>query len=122
MKYCAAVLMGVILIAGCGGGEEDTASPAEVEIPVDTLEAVMQIGTEFGDSTDTFGDIMDAEIDDEGNILVVDRIMAELKLFDSQGQYVRHVARSGNGPGELFMPWDMFRFPDGRLLAMDPGN
>ncbi|MBD3277297.1 MAG: 6-bladed beta-propeller [Candidatus Aegiribacteria sp.] len=122
MKYCATVLISILLIASCGSGEENAPVETTTDVSVDTLEVVMQIGTEFGDSTNTFGDIMDAEIDDEGNILVLDRIMAELKQYDSDGNYVRHIARSGNGPGELFMPWDMFRFPDERLMVMDPGK
>lgn len=111
-----------MVIISCGGEEQDAPMETATDIPVDTIEVAMQIGTDFGDSTNTFGDIMDAEIDDEGNILVLDRILADLKLYDSQGQYARHIARSGNGPGELFMPWDMFRFPDGRLMVMDPGK
>lgn len=122
MKYFNILIISLLLIASCGEEEGNAAVEDELSIPVDTLEVILQIGTDFGDSTNTFGEIFDVAIDYEGNILVLDQIMADLKIYDSSGDYVRHVTRRGNGPGELVMPWDMFMFGDGRLMVLDPGK
>ncbi len=122
MKCINILLIGSLLIAGCGEEEGDFEVESKPTVPVDTLEVTLQIGTDFGDSTDTFGAIMDVAIDDNGNILVLDRVAADLKMYDSSGEYLGHVTRRGNGPGELVLPWDMFLFGDGRLMVLDPGK
>ncbi|MFO8184310.1 MAG: 6-bladed beta-propeller [Candidatus Aegiribacteria sp.] len=121
MKYSAAGVLLMLLAAGCGGdGSGETAAGDVPTLPVDTLRVSLEIGDELGDSTETFGAIVDVMFDDEGNILVLDQVEAALKVYTPEGGYVRHAARRGSGPGELGMPWDMFAFPDGRLMVMDP--
>lgn len=122
MKLQVFLIAVVLLVQGCGdqGGESPVEDPFQV--PLDTLEVALRIGTEYGDSTDAFGAIMDAEILDDGSILVLDRVYADLRLYDPDGEYTRHITRRGSGPGELVMPWDMFMSVDGRLVVMDPGK
>lgn len=121
MKYIVTSVLFMLLGAGCGGdGSGETAAGDVPALPVDTLQVSLEIGSELGDSTETFGAIVDVMFDDEGNILVLDQVAAALKVYTSEGEYVRHAARRGSGPGELGMPWDMFVFPGGRLMVMDP--
>ncbi|MBD3369004.1 6-bladed beta-propeller [Candidatus Fermentibacteria bacterium] len=122
MKSLAVAIVFLVLAAGCGERAGDESPSQKAAIQIDTLEVIMQIGTDFSDSTTSFWHITDATIDNTGNILVLDRFGANLKMFDGSGEYVRLVARDGNGPGELVMPWDMFMFNDGRLMVLDPGK
>lgn len=122
MKYTVIVAVCFFALFSCGYEENNIIETNERVVPVDTLSIVMQIGNEYGDSTNTFGMITDAAIDNNGNILVLDRMAANLKMYDSQGEFVKNVARDGNGPGELVLPWDMFLFADGRLMILDPGK
>lgn len=122
MKYTVIAVVCILMLFSCTSEEIDVTETREPVILVDTLFTVIQIGTDYGDSTNTFGMIADAAIDNAGNILVLDRMVEDLKMYNSQGVYVRNVSRSGNGPGEMVMPWDMFLFSDGRLMVLDPGK
>lgn len=106
-----------LLLAACGG--EPGQAAWVPELPVDTLAPVLTIGQEFGDSTTTFGLIQDALILPGGEILVLDRQGACVKVFGPSGEYRRQVSRRGGAPGELSMPWEFFLMPDGRLLVLE---
>ena len=122
MKYLF-VLCCLILFAGCGGsGQEPTIDQNIPVLPVDTLQVALEIGVEIGDSSNTFGAITSTLIDQWGRILVLDQAATCLKVFDSEGNFLLQVSRSGNGPGELVLPWDMFMMPDGRLAILDLGK
>ncbi|MBN1435338.1 6-bladed beta-propeller [Candidatus Fermentibacterales bacterium] len=86
--------------------------------PVDTLRAVLEIGEQFGDSTCSFGILMDARIDDRGRILVLDELGACLKVFDIEGNYIQQVSGRGSGPGESRNVKGLFVMPDGRVGIM----
>ncbi len=123
MKYLLTVLSSLLMISGCGGDGQEPAAVQDVPVlPVDTLQAILEIGVELGDSTNTFGAIIGTVIDQEGRILVLDQVATCLKVFDSNGIYLRQVSRQGNGPGELVMPWGMFLMADGRLMVLDLGK
>lgn len=120
MKHVLSMAAAFLLVAGCGGGGEDVEVPADQALmPVDTLRVTWEMGEELGDSTNTFSAIVEALVDSDGRILVEDQVEGAVKLFTSEGEYVRHLARRGSGPGELGMPWGMFLFPDGRLAVLD---
>lgn len=122
MRYPLVIAVCFFALFSCSNEENNVTETNERVVPVDTLVIALQIGTDYGDSTYTFGMISDAAIDNDGNILVLDRMAADLKMYDNQGEYVRNVTRKGNGPGELVLPWDMFLFGDGRLMVLDPGK
>jgi len=123
MKLLLSFLGCLLLISGCGGNGQEPASVQNMPVlPVDTLQVVFEIGVELGDSTNTFGAIASAVINQEGRIIVLDEISACMKIYDKNGNYLRQVSRHGNGPGELVMPWGMFFMPDGRLMVLDPGK
>lgn len=114
---CLLMFLTMLALSACGTPPSDTASLHE--LPVDTLSVVFSIGEELGDSTRTFGIIQDALILQNGNIVVLDRQVACLKVFSPSGEYIRQVGRRGGGPGELSMPWELLAMPDGRLLVLE---
>jgi len=91
-------------------------------LPVDTLQSIFQIGEELGDSTNTFGSILDVSVDRDGRILVLDEVYAFVKIYDLQGNYLRQVSRRGDAPGELARPRGLGIMPDGRLIISSPGK
>lgn len=55
-----------------------------------------------------------------GNIFVVDGPPIQLKLFDAQGRFLRHVGRAGGGPGEYTFVSALLAGPDGNVHVVDP--
>jgi hypothetical protein len=69
-----------------------------------------------------FGDIIALTVDDEGNVYAYDADFEELRKYDSAGRFVRRIGREGGGPGEFRFVSGLAALPDGRLVAVDPGN
>lgn len=70
------------------------------------LEEVLAIGSmEEGDAS--FGRIMDVAWDGRDRILVADDLASHVKVFESDGMYVRTIGREGDGPGEFSLPWQI---------------
>lgn len=122
MKYILGLLSAVILMTSCGGEDAGFRSGEVLNpptMPVDTLESVIEIGVELGDSAYVFGAVSDAVFDERGRILVLDQVAADLRLYDEEGIFLEYVTARGSGPGMLAMPWSMFFMDDGRLMLMD---
>ncbi|MBC8366414.1 hypothetical protein H8E52_03295, partial [bacterium] len=79
------------------------------------LEELWRIGGDTDDEDEFFGLIAAINADDEGNIYVLDLQLAEVKVYDSDGIYLRSLGREGEGPGEFRFPSGMFFLPDGNL-------
>ena len=69
-----------------------------------------------------FANIIALTVDDEGNVYVYDSNFNELRKYDSAGRFVRRIGREGGGPGEFRFVSGLAVLPDGRLVAVDPGN
>lgn len=112
------VIFYILMVVACCNPEDDgvlTTTQIDVTNPVDTLNVVLELGDLGGDSTEIFGSIIDADIDQQGRIFVLDEVFCCLKVYDIQGNYIRQVSRRGSGPGESFHPRSMFIMPDGRI-------
>ena len=81
---------------------------------------VDSIGVEMGDSCYIFGSIEGLGYTPDGNIAVLDRISADIRIFSSGGEYLWKSGGRGGGPGEMHNPLSFFLFPDGRMCALDP--
>jgi hypothetical protein len=107
---------------GCGGegGPEEARPTEDAGVPVCTLSVVDSIGVEMGDSAYVFGSIEGLGHTPTGRIAVLDRVSADVRLYDGRGRMVRRIARRGSGPGELNNPLGMILYPDGRIGVVDP--
>jgi len=85
-----------------------------------TLSVVDSIGVDMGDSSYVFGSIEGLGHTPAGRIAVLDRVSADIRLFDDEGRIVRRISRRGSGPGELMNPLGMILHPDGRMGVIDP--
>ena len=123
VKYCLIVLSAVmlLLLASCGsGGQETTDLQQQIELPRTNLVLLDSIGVELGDSCYVFGSIEGLGYTPGGDIAVLDRISADIKIFTPEGEYLSRAGRRGSGPGEMHNPLCLFLFPDGRMGALDP--
>ena len=102
------------------GGEESYVPPQAAALPVCTLSVVDSIGIEMGDSSYVFGSIEGLGHTPTGQIAVIDRASADIRLFDDEGRMIRRISRRGSGPGELMNPLGMILYPDGRMGVIDP--
>lgn len=110
-----------LLVASCGSDNGEEADlHRQVELPQTTMVLVDSIGVELGDSCYVFGSIEGLGYTTDGNIAVLDRISADIRLYAPDGEYLRRAGGRGSGPGEMHNPLCLFLFPDGRMGALDP--
>ena len=69
-----------------------------------------------------FSEISSIEVDEKGNIYVLDSREANIKVFDESGRHIRTFGTRGQGPGELQMPGGMCITPDEEILILDTAN
>ncbi len=78
--------------------------------------AVLRLGSERR-GPDLFGYVPKADIAANGNIVVLDEIDQEIRVFDSEGRFIDGFGGMGDGPLELRNAVDFHLFPDGRIAV-----
>ena len=75
----------------------DAIGPEVTEVHVD-----LRFGSLDGDDPNLiFGDIRGIQASSDGTIYVLDFQATEVRVFDSDGRYLRTIVRRGEGPGEI---------------------
>lgn len=69
-----------------------------------------------------FSEIRTIEVDDEGNIYVLDSKEVCVKVFDKNGKHVRTFGKKGQGPRELQRPVRLHLFRGREMMIYDGGN
>lgn len=77
------------------------------------LEETWRLGGE--DDEEIFGVITDIIADDDGNFYMLDSQLNEIKVYSSDGEYLRTIGREGEGPGEFRGAFNMFLVPGGNI-------
>ena len=110
-----------LLFAACGSGSDaapgwsgavDTLPSGEIAVrnadeplwaPEQAWQVVedLRIGEAMSEGPDLFGSIYSFDVDAWGRIFVLDDQAQEVRIFDSEGAFVRTVGRKGEGPGEF---------------------
>jgi hypothetical protein len=121
-----------VCVPGCAGeGERRSA-----EVSIDTIggivhvrntgaalalrvDSIATIGAPEGPAS--FGAISAVIADDDGSIYVADSKSAEIRVFDTRGQWVRTIGRRGGGPSEFDLLYSIAWVGD-TLAVLDPGN
>lgn len=91
--------------------------PLYGEIDLELEEDLVIGGGEEFDENYNFRYIRDIEVDDEGNILVVDFRDCRIQKYDKDGKYLQTIGRKGEGPGEFQRPSRTYLAPDGKLYV-----
>ena len=68
------------------------------------IEKEIAIGAEAGTEEYLFSRINDFDVDENGNIYIIDGASAQIRVFNSDGKYSKAIGRKGQGPGEFQMP------------------
>lgn len=82
----------------------------------------VRIGQLEGEDEYVFGAINHIAIGKNGEIFVADHQIPIIRMYDSEGKFLRNVGRQGRGPGEYLKIGGMRSFPDGRLAIWDQRN
>ena len=72
--------------------------------PVVEISEELRLGGAAAEGDYAFGRIRHVVIDDAGTMYDLDTQASQVKVFDASGQYVRTIARKGQGPGEIESP------------------
>ncbi|MFW6136639.1 MAG: 6-bladed beta-propeller [Candidatus Aminicenantaceae bacterium] len=66
-----------------------------------------------------FASVRTLQVDEAGNIYVLDPKDCQIKIFDKEGKFVQAVSRKGQGPGEIQLPLAMEIAGDDTLVLYD---
>ena len=78
----------------------------------------LRIGNAMSDGPDLFGGVYSFDVDGWGRIFVLDDQAQEVRIFDSEGAFVRKVGRRGEGPGEFTRAGSVDVSRDGEIWVM----
>jgi len=92
-------------------------APSQLVLHQDLL-----IGRAAGEESEMFSDLRSVQVDNEGNIYVLDWKEIHIKAFDKNGKHLRTFGKRGQGPGEIQLPTRMILTPAGKLAILDSGN
>ncbi len=96
----------------------DAAGPDVAEAHVD-----LRFGSLDGDNPNLlFGDIRGIQATSDGTIYVLDHQASEVRVFDSDGRYLRTIVRQGEGPGEITSANGIILSGDSLLWIHDHGK
>ncbi len=106
----ASILITGMVFLGCSGPDANTSAaeeststgPAHLE-----LVTGYEIGIELGDTNYVFGQIVEALLNEDGDVLILDISTMSVRKFSSVGDFIGSAGRQGTGPGEFQMPRGM---------------
>jgi len=83
------------------------------------LEQELSLGKAEGEEAYLFSDISGLDVDNDGNLVVLDYASAQVRVFDDRGVFLRTIGRKGQGPGEMEMPVFVQVEPSSELFVFD---
>jgi len=86
-----------------------------------SLEEELSIGEIEGREEYMFSQIIDADVDEEENIYILDFKESHIRVFNKSGEYLRTIGRRGQGPGEIQRAINICITPANEILINDRG-
>jgi len=83
---------------------------------------IVTLGGPGADTAQRFGSIQDVDVDEGGNIYILDSELNQIRLFNSDGKLLSQVGRPGRAPGELAVPMSMEIDKGGNAHVFDAMN
>jgi hypothetical protein len=131
----------LVAVAACGGGPDrapewagtvtDSAGVQVVMNPTEglwtatsawTVREVLSIGALEGIDAEQFGQIVGVDVDEAGNVYVLDAQAGEIRVFGPEGEHLRTTGEHGQGPGQLGQALGGIFLVDGEMLVPDLQN
>jgi hypothetical protein len=116
---------------GWGGKEETRDGVVWVLNPAEPLAKPVAVAAKElwraggeGDDEILFGVISQITTDTKGNVYLLDSQLNQVMVLSPNGEPIRAIGRSGEGPGEFQRPSDLFLTADGNVAVMQrmPGR
>ena len=82
-------------------------------------EPIFRVGNDESDEATWFSTVRGVGRLSDGSVAVLDRLSAEIRIFDANGRHVRSMGRRGEGPGEFRSAWKLWVLPGDTLWAGD---
>ncbi|MGD2294540.1 MAG: 6-bladed beta-propeller [Candidatus Aminicenantes bacterium] len=86
------------------------------------FEEELTIGQAEGSEEYTLSHISSFDADDEGNIYILDMRPFCVKVYDKEGKFLRSIGRTGQGPGEFQIPYNIQVTDRNEVLVCDTGK
>lgn len=118
MRLIVAVSVVALALAACGSSAPDV--PAETAWGEATVVEELGIGVESGPDEYMFGSIRGIAVGSDGAVYVADGQPTIVRMYDSDGTFVRNIGRQGQGPGEFVSAPGLGVLPSGTLVTRDP--
>ena len=90
--------------------------PSDRDLKAET-ELLFILNQDTGDTTDVIRNITAIELDDDGNIYILDRRRASVFKYDSSGMFLDRFGERGTGPGEMTAPVEILCYSDTVYIA-----
>ncbi|WP_405282827.1 hypothetical protein V3331_13275 [Gaopeijia maritima] len=120
---CSATL--ALIGAGCADGGSEGADSTPAALATYTLSApLVSIGSTDGEEPYLLDGVADAVVRQDGSLAVLNCGSAEIRVYDTDGRYLRTFGGRGEGPGEFMFPGRMFALGGDTMAVTDffPGR
>ena len=110
---------------GCGDPAPDSqeATLDGPDVPLVALtEELFLLGGASEEEWQAFTEISEVHFDHDGNLVILDRRQNRVVVVGSDGEFRRHISRTGQGPGELRMAIGVGVLHDNRIVVRDVGH
>lgn len=97
-------------------------SPTWAEAVRPVFEEELRLGSMMGEGPESFGEVRDLLLDEQGRIYVLESQSQEIRVFGPDGDWLHTIGRQGEGPGELKNAAAIGWGPDSLLRVVDYGN
>jgi hypothetical protein len=114
VRVLVVIMLMMFLAVGCA-----TAVPAEWTLQV---EQIGSVGADPVTADTALFQPRALAFDAAGRLHILDAGNNRVQIFSSEGAFVASRGRTGEGPGDLDGPEDMWVAPDGEIVVADAGN
>ncbi len=119
------ILLGMLLIAGAAYAATEQVDNSAISSDGVIKASLTEQWRAGGDDDEIFfGNVGTAEIDANGNILLLVSQLSQVLVISPEGELVTTLGREGDGPGEVRRPGDMIISSDGTVCLLQgfPGR
>jgi hypothetical protein len=85
-----------------------------------TLREELSLGKKVGEKEFMFIRVRSIDVDEGGNIYVLDNGASEIRVFNKNGKFLRAFGGQGQGPGEMQLPMFIQILNNKELIVYDP--